>query len=166
MTCIAAVRSGDTIWVSADSALFSETSKEYMSQKVFWLDFETKWLVGTAGPPALDYILQAEQWDTSISPEMFALRLMMLLKDKDLDDWDIILFSPNGLHTIDSSFAVCEASRGYAAIGSGSEYARGSLHTTTHWKSPQKRLAIAMEAACAWSPSCALPAHTWKYSCK
>lgn len=47
--------------------------------------------------------------------------------------------------------------RDYIAIGSGSEYAIGSLHATRNHKDPKRRLAIALDASCEFSPSCIGP---------
>jgi ATP-dependent protease HslVU (ClpYQ) peptidase subunit len=43
------------------------------------------------------------------------------------------------------------------AIGSGSQYALGSLYSTRHIKDPKKRLRMALESSILYSPSCQGP---------
>lgn len=45
----------------------------------------------------------------------------------------------------------------YIVIGSGAEYAMGSLHSTRNHKDPKRRLALALDAACDLSTSCIGP---------
>lgn len=45
----------------------------------------------------------------------------------------------------------------YVSIGSGSDYAYGSLWTTKHLSNPKGRVKTAIEAACAYSPACMTP---------
>ena len=47
--------------------------------------------------------------------------------------------------------------RDYISIGSGAEYAMGSLHATKTHKDPKRRLAVALSAACELSTSCIGP---------
>lgn len=47
--------------------------------------------------------------------------------------------------------------RDYLAIGSGADYALGSLHATRNHKDPKRRLALALDAACILSTSCIGP---------
>lgn len=44
-----------------------------------------------------------------------------------------------------------------SAVGSGSDFALGSLYTTKHIKNPTKRIHTALEAAITLSPSCQGP---------
>jgi ATP-dependent protease HslVU (ClpYQ) peptidase subunit len=48
-------------------------------------------------------------------------------------------------------------SREFAAIGSGADYAMGSLHATQNQKDPKRRLSLAIGAACEYSTSCIGP---------
>jgi ATP-dependent protease HslVU (ClpYQ) peptidase subunit len=45
----------------------------------------------------------------------------------------------------------------FAAIGSGSAYAMGSLHATQNYKDPKRRLTQALDAAILYSPHCLYP---------
>jgi ATP-dependent protease HslVU (ClpYQ) peptidase subunit len=45
----------------------------------------------------------------------------------------------------------------YIVIGSGADYAMGSLHATRNHKDPKRRLALALDAACDLSTSCIGP---------
>jgi len=47
--------------------------------------------------------------------------------------------------------------REFIAIGSGADYAMGSLHATRNHKDPKRRLALALDAACYLSTSCIGP---------
>ncbi len=45
----------------------------------------------------------------------------------------------------------------YTAIGSGAAYAMGSLFSTKDEQDPEKRLTLALQAACEYDMSCGLP---------
>lgn len=61
------------------------------------------------------------------------------------------------LFVVDTDYQVYEQPRGFA-VGSGSPEARGSLHTSAgFWRSPERRIRAALEAACAIDPSCRPP---------
>jgi ATP-dependent protease HslVU (ClpYQ) peptidase subunit len=45
----------------------------------------------------------------------------------------------------------------YLSVGSGSEYALGSLYATSAWADGKKRVRTAIEAAVKYSPSCMGP---------
>ena len=47
--------------------------------------------------------------------------------------------------------------RDFIAIGSGADYAMGSLHATQNQKDPKRRLNLALTAACTFSTSCIEP---------
>lgn len=47
--------------------------------------------------------------------------------------------------------------RDFVAIGSGADYAMGSLHATQNHKDPKRRLTLALNAACEYSTSCIGP---------
>jgi len=47
--------------------------------------------------------------------------------------------------------------RDYIAIGSGADYAMGSLHATQNYKDPKRRLTQALDAAILYSPHCLYP---------
>ena len=47
--------------------------------------------------------------------------------------------------------------RDYMAIGSGADFAMGSLHATQSHKDPKRRLTLALNAACDFSTSCIGP---------
>ena len=45
----------------------------------------------------------------------------------------------------------------FLSVGSGSEYAYGSLYTTQAWSDGKKRVRTAIEVATKYSPSCMQP---------
>lgn len=45
----------------------------------------------------------------------------------------------------------------YIAIGSGSQFALGSLYTSKIWKDPNKRIIKALECSIKYSPQCSYP---------
>lgn len=47
--------------------------------------------------------------------------------------------------------------RDFIAIGSGADYAMGSLHATQKHKDPKRRLTLALDAACQYSTTCIGP---------
>lgn len=74
-----------------------------------------------------------------------------------MGDSSMILVYKNKLYNIDNSFSVMEFPE-YTCIGSGQDYAYGSLETTSKMKvSGRKRVELALEAACKFDTGCALP---------
>ena len=51
-------------------------------------------------------------------------------------------------------FTMISYDRDYVAIGSGADYAIGSLHATQNHKDPKRRLALALGCAIEFSSSC------------
>ena len=62
------------------------------------------------------------------------------------------------LYEIDGAYGVCEVIDSFAAIGSGTEYALGSLYTTAA-KPPKDRIMAALEAAAHFSGGIRPPFH-------
>lgn len=56
-----------------------------------------------------------------------------------------------------SGLTLVSYERDFIAIGSGAEYAMGSLYTTQNHKDPKRRLTLALNAACEYSTSCIGP---------
>jgi 20S proteasome alpha/beta subunit len=54
-------------------------------------------------------------------------------------------------------FTMISYDRDYVAIGSGADYAIGSLHATQNHKDPKRRLALALDCAIKFSTSCIGP---------
>ena len=70
---------------------------------------------------------------------------------------ELLIAYKNNLYAIWSDYSVVEFSE-YYAIGSGSDYALGSLETSKNLGvSPRKRIELALEAACKFSVGCAPP---------
>jgi ATP-dependent protease HslVU (ClpYQ) peptidase subunit len=81
-------------------------------------------------------------------------------KEEEQDNQFLVGFSGH-LFEIDSSYGVCEISDSYISIGSGTEYALGSLYTTVG-KPTDKRVLKALEAASHFSDSVGGPFHVVK----
>ena len=61
------------------------------------------------------------------------------------------------LFQMDTSYSILEMPGG-AAIGSGSDHAEGSLHTSAGiWKNPRRRIEAALQAACTHNMGCQAP---------
>jgi ATP-dependent protease HslVU (ClpYQ) peptidase subunit len=76
-------------------------------------------------------------------------------KDSELS---LIIGVKGKLYEHDSdSLTLVSYERDYLAIGSGADFAMGSLHATQTHKDPKRRLTLALNAACDFSTSCISP---------
>ena len=81
--------------------------------------------------------------------------------DKGQENFDshIMVGTDTGnLFVIEGNFQIIQVTDSYAAIGSGRDFALGSLHTTKHlYFTPEERVHKAIEAACEYSTTVEQP---------
>lgn len=82
-----------------------------------------------------------------------------LASDNGVDQVDamMLLAYRGSLFMVDSDLQVSQPASGYWAVGSGSEYALGSLYATRGIREAKKRITLALQAASEFSPSVAPP---------
>jgi ATP-dependent protease HslVU (ClpYQ) peptidase subunit len=167
-TCIVGIVHGSNVWMGCDSMAANEFVKADMRvPKVFRVG---EMLVGVCGSLrvrdivefiALPARLESETSDraflvTSYIPQLrVSLKEAGVLDSEEADAFDggMLMGYRGKLYQLYSDFAIMEHERW--AVGSGSEFALGSLYSSTG--EPQKRIKTALQAACEFSPSCAPP---------
>ncbi len=65
-----------------------------------------------------------------------------------------LIVSPAEILYVQSDGSVLPVAHGYNAIGSGAKVALGSLHSTTRWRSAERRVMAAVYAACEHDNGC------------
>lgn len=83
------------------------------------------------------------------------------ISSQEENENDFIVAYNNRLFHIDGHYSVCESARDSMAIGSGMEYALGSLHTTRN-SNPEDRVKWALDAANEFCPWVMPPYHIIK----
>lgn len=145
MTCIVGLIDNGKVWMGADSAAICgdqiQTIKESKIIKI-----NNQMLIGYSGSIRCGQLLRYKEWlpvycdDETVMQYMctvFVDHYIQLLKDnyyfenKQEDDYgDCLLCGIGGrLFQVDCEFQVVEFDKEYAAIGSGAEYALGSLES-------------------------------------
>lgn len=165
MTCIAALIHDRRIWMGGDSAITSEDFRGAVAHPKVWLS--EPHVIGVAGTLRVQQVVGAtfspgppigplRRWVHVMLPRLLIDCLDDALIDRRAKDFDLeLLVGFKGhLYTIDRTFSVTESVE-YAAIGSGSAFALGSLASTDG--EPEERLQTALLAAEKHDPSVAAP---------
>jgi ATP-dependent protease HslVU (ClpYQ) peptidase subunit len=172
-TCIVGIVHGGNVWMGCDSMASSDYVKAEMRvPKIFRVG---EMLIGVCGSlrvrDIVEFVplparLESDTNDrgylvTSYVPQLRnALKEAGVLDADEVDSFDggMLIAYRGRLFQVYSDFAIMEQERW--AVGSGSDYALGSLFSTSG--DPQKRIKTALQAACEFSPSCAPPFHIEK----
>jgi len=168
MTCIVGITDGTTVYIGGERG-HSDTDVivSALAPKVF---NKTHYLIGYAGNTGLGqsiaYTFDAPTYRISIDIYKYVYELFIpamrdhlkdQLPDKEDNHASFLLGIRGKLFEIDTSdFQCTEYSE--VAIGSGTPYAFGSLHTTYIYDIPiEERIHIALDAAITYSPTCQGP---------
>ena len=174
MTCVVAITKDNKVYMGADSGGSDEESGiifNFKDQKVFR---RGGYLIGYAGsyrfgkmlqysfdlPPAPQNFKTSEQLDKFLNGVVMpSLRKQSKELDLDKDELDFdCIFGINGhLFEVSNGWFALEPVMPFLAVGSGTKYAMGSLHTTQPWKDPIQRINVALNAAAEYSMSVAAP---------
>lgn len=174
MTCIVAISKDGKVFMGGDSAGSDESEDiiaPFVMPKVF---VRNGYIIGYAGSFRFGKLLQyvfdlpviPKGATTSEKLDDFMNRVVMQslkkqAKELDLEkeemDFDILIGVNGHIFEIGTDWSALENSLSYNTIGSGTKYAIGSLHTTSGWKEPIKRINVALHAAAEYSMSVAPP---------
>lgn len=167
MTCIAAIIKDGKCYMAGERAIVDESQQMKSDVPKIWKSGE--YLFGYCGtlegqiiqnnfvPPKpngnIDKFMRTEflesirefyqKWDMPAEKES-ELTLLICVRGKMYEHESVNL-------------TMISYDTNYAAIGSGSAYAMGSLHATQSYKDPKRRLNQALEAAILYSPHCLYP---------
>lgn len=113
-------------------------------------------------PPKPSGDIDAFMQDTFLSSLATFYEKWDVYKDRDNDmGMGLLICVDQYIYEHDPAFMTMSRYEGdYFSIGSGSQYALGSLYSTTHVSNPKKRVEMAIEAACTFTPTCGLPSDT------
>ena len=174
MTCIVALKTEDEIVIGGDHAVNDGDRIHTMPQpKVFK---RGQFLIGYCGSLRVGQVVQ---YGLKIPPGFkkkdlhkymvvdFCNALRACLnhagaarKDKEEEEHEnrFLVVIQNRIFEIDEGYSVCEIIDGVYAIGSGVEFALGSLYTSRNdWFSPKERVRMALESAAYYCQSVSDP---------
>lgn len=165
MTCIAALADGNNVYMAGDRGMGDGSI--ILSTHTTKVCIRGKYILGFAGSMGIGQLIKYVNLPDPKGDLDMILRLDLVKNLRDAIDafgitpnenneTDFLVGVRGRLFEINTSdWQVAEYSQ--TAIGSGAEIALGSLHTSRTWKSPEKRLRSALDAAIELSPGCVGP---------
>lgn len=162
MSCIVAINDEGTICMAADSLGSNDYIKRHRTDTKLFHNGE--YLIGACGHIRTMQLVMPELWKPPKKIVKFVDKLRKHFfsngcvveseEGQDSCSINLIIGHKSSLYEMHSDFQIAEYKDDYTAIGSGSQYALGSLYTTARTKlKPPDRLEIAMRAAAYFSPS-------------
>ena len=165
MTCIAAIATNDAVYMAGERSL---SDKEVIvSLRRPKITMNNGYLIAYAGSIGVGQLLQFIELPSPGKDSAKSIRTAVIKNFKDaIENYGPVMSEDNhselliahrsSLYEISTQdWSVSDVA--CTSIGSGSGFALGSLYTTSHYSSPEKRLRIALEAAIALSPTCLGP---------
>lgn len=175
MTCIVGLIDNNKLFMGSDSRI---TAGRHITPSIYNKVFEktSDLIIGVAGYLRVSEVLKSSfivppkpenksdieylqvEFVNSIRACLEASKISIVDNGMAMmGDSYMLLFYKNKLYNIDNSFSVVESPE-YSCIGSGQDYAYGSLETTSKIKvSGRKRIELALESACKFDTGCAPP---------
>jgi ATP-dependent protease HslVU (ClpYQ) peptidase subunit len=173
MTCIVGIKSEQGLFIGGDSAVSSANLVQTIADPKVWK--KGQFIIGFAGSLRVGQIVKynlkippfnkKEPTEYMVTAFVNAMRKALKnagaarehQKEEEQENQFLIGFK-NRLFEIDEAHGVCEVGDEYISIGSGTEYALGSLHTTKG-KPSEMRIIAALEAAAYFSEGVRPPFH-------
>lgn len=176
MTCIVGIKAEDGLWIGGDSAVSSDNLVQTIADPKVWK--RGQFIIGFAGSLRVGQIIKYKMKippfnkrpPTEYMVTGFVDAMRKALKNsgaarkesqEEAQENQFLIGFKGRLFEIDEAYGVCEINDEYIAIGSGTEYALGSLYTTKS-KNPEKRIKAALEAASYFSEGVRPPFHVVK----
>ena len=171
MTCVVGIETKAGAIIGADSFIGSSAYADAkVSAKVY---SRNGWTVGVAGSARFANLLEhVFKWPKApTTDDMGAVVRLAVDIAKAVSGDDLCFSTSSGqrsleselmivvagrIYTSGSNLGVYRSRRGYAAIGSGDQYALGALHAT-RGQPPRARVVTALRAAAAHTPTVAGP---------
>lgn len=173
MTCIVGIKSASGVYLGGDSAVSESDLIQTMVDPKVWK--KGRFIFGYAGTLRVGQLIKyklkippingREPTQYMVTGFVDAMRKCLKQagaareehKEEEQDNQFLIGFNGH-LFEIDSGYGVCEVADSFIAIGSGTEYALGSLYATKG-KPPEARILKALETADHFSESVGPPFH-------
>jgi hypothetical protein len=164
MTCIAAIADEGIVYMAGDRGMGDDSV--ILSTNTPKICIRGQYILGFAGSMGIGQLIKYVDLPDPGKNIDITLRLDLVKSLKDAIDafgisvenneTDFLVGVQGRLFEINiSDWQVAEYS--LTAVGSGSPIALGSLHTSSTWKNPEKRLRSALNAAIDLSPGCVGP---------
>ena len=166
MSCVVGLLQDGKLYIASDGIA---TTDEGEKRPVICIKvFKNKnYLIGFTGSVRHGQLLNARNFDPPSNIYDFpeAARNIFLEKGailstengQQIHSSNLLIGYQGRLFEVLIDFQMNEVMGAYTAIGSGSPYAMGSLFATQRWKSAEKRIINALNAACEYDRSCGLP---------
>jgi ATP-dependent protease HslVU (ClpYQ) peptidase subunit len=168
MTCVVGVIHNNKVHMACDTAASDNESGSIHRRKdakVFMVD---EYLIGFSNSYRMGQILQHD-FNPPRPPKRNLERSMAIdfvdavyeclsknnfIIDKDSENVSDLIIGVHGrIFVMDTDFSIGEYYDKYFAIGSGYQFALGSLHSTKHIKNPRTRMTKALETAAEYTMS-------------
>jgi ATP-dependent protease HslVU (ClpYQ) peptidase subunit len=166
MTVIVGISDSDSVYIGGDRGVSDNDSILSMSRSK--VSYRDGWLFGYAGTlgtgQLMEFINLPKVLKNDDPYKLLRMDIVEQLKafydthGRDIEDngTDWLIGYGNRLFELSSGdWGVLEVS--YSAIGSGSTFALGSLHTSQNWRDTKKRVHKSLESAISFSPTCKHP---------
>lgn len=175
MTCIAGLIKDDKVWIGGDSAGSTPSSICIRrDSKVFKIG---EFLIGYAGSFRMGQLIrykltppdrneQRDIFEYMVTDFVESVRTLAKengicrIEDnvEELPEIQLLIGYKSRLFTLEEDFQIGEVSNDYYAIGSGADWALGSLYTSQKLKTrPRTRILTALEAASTFAPEVSGP---------
>lgn len=162
MTCIVGIAKDGKVYIGADSCA-SNSHLKHRSERPkvfkngdFIIGYTSSFRMGQLlefewSPPARDegnsdYQYLIKQAIPSIQ-KLFKDHRFGKEKDSEQQGGTFIVGYKGRVYYVQDDFSVIEPSDGFYSVGSGEEWALGSLYSTRDWEDPVKRIEMAISAA-------------------
>jgi ATP-dependent protease HslVU (ClpYQ) peptidase subunit len=164
MTCIIGIAQDEKIYMGSDGAAttLDGVKSSVVIPKIFEKD---EYLLGYAGSFRMGKFLQynvdlpkppswargSKKLDEFLNG-IVVPAIKKQVKEAELEigekeDFSYLIGLRGHIFELDENWAVHESTQSYISIGSGMDIALGSLYSTSGWKSPIKRITVALEAS-------------------
>lgn len=155
MTCIAALTDGRTIGIAGERGASDNNNIVRLATPKIWRSGD--YLFGASGTMESQHLIERFTPPADIDELIPALAAfyerMSIPRDSEMEL--IVCHAGNIYHHSPSDLSLSRFTESYVAIGSGYEYAYGSLFSSKG--SVKQRLHQAVAAACEYSPTCKEP---------
>lgn len=170
MSVVVGLETQGGVWLAWDSAsTYDDGEQELVGTKGFKLSGIGVGVVGGRHDLVLRHYLDVDQPGKTVNVEHWgattlanAVYTQLSAANLHTEDWGALFAVRGVLLRMDKDWSCMRSLRGYTAIGSGAEYALGSMHSTAELvgADAQRRVELAVEAAAAHSAGVRLPVST------
>ena len=166
MSCVVGLLKDGKLYMGSEGRASTDTGEKrpIIATKLFW---NGDFLIGFVGSVRTGQLLKTEYFEVpddihelaDAIREHLAVKGSLATSDEQLSmqNCNFLVGFKGRLYEILTDFQLNEACGNYLAVGSGSNWAMGSLFTSKRVKSAEKRVLIALRAASEFDASCGPP---------